>query len=153
MNKPIFAILFVSLALGACSERHENYAHFENIDSKGWAYGKAFEFSTPGVDSLSMHKIDISVRHTAAYPYSNLWLEIILSEGEKQYIDTLEMHLSDTYGRWIGKGFGPTYQMTESLPETYNITDSTKISIRQIMRVDTVREIQQVGITISPAKQ
>lgn len=153
MNKPIFAIILISMALGACSERHECYAHFENIDPDGWPYGKTINFSTPGVDSLTLHKIDISVRHTAAYPYSNLWLEVALSEGENRNVDTLEMHLSDSYGRWTGKGFGPTYQITQSLPDVYRITDSTTVSIRQIMRIDTIKEIQQVGITLSPAKQ
>lgn len=153
MNKWLSATLVLLLALAACSERHDNYARFEDIPPQGWPYGLTIDFNTPGVDSVQAHTIEVSVRHTSSYPFSNLWLEVKVKEGNKFNIDTLEMLLSDSYGRWIGKGFGPTYQMTAPLPDRYFITDSTQVFIRHIMRADTVRGIEQVGITLSPAKQ
>lgn len=74
-----------------------------------------------------------------------------LRNGSRMAKDTIEMQLSDSYGRWKGKGFGSSYQMALPIAKLYKLDDSTHISVRHIMRIDTLQGIRQVGLTINPA--
>lgn len=153
MNKIIqFLILCICFGLtSACSERHDSVSDFRDLSSEGWPYGEEIPFATAGLDTCGWHKLEIAVRHSASYPFTSLWLELILKNGDRMVKDTVEMKLSDSYGRWKGKGFGSTYQMAVPIAKRYKLDDSTRLSLRHIMRTDTLHGIRQVGIVISPA--
>lgn len=68
-------------------------------------------------------------------------------------VDTLNIELADVYGRWHGTGFGPSYQYETPVGVPLPLGDTSRISVRHIMRVDTLVGVEQIGITIAPALQ
>lgn len=145
-------IAMLVLLMGAgCSDRHSRYSDFVRIDSEGWAYGDTVKVRPTRLDSVDMRRLAVAVRHDNDYPYRNLWLEVSYHTGHSTVRDTIELMLADIYGRWLGRGFGPSYQLSQPLQARFRIPDSTEISLRHIMRCDTLRGIEQVGIEVVSA--
>lgn len=150
--QPILLLALITLMLFGCSERHGSFSSFERVDPQGWIYGDTVRILPEKLDSASSRRLSIAVCHTNNYPYRNLWLEVSYrsTDGELYTLkDTVQMVLADIYGRWQGQGFGPSYQMEQQLEPRLYIPDSTLVCVRHIMRVDTLKGIEQVGITIN----
>lgn len=148
---PLFILLaFVLLSLAACGS-DEAYCDFAELPRSGWAYGDTIAFTPTAMpDTLSRGRLVVVVRHTNAYPYSNLWLEVAhtAADGIHTRRDTINCQLADPYGRWRGKGFGTSYQATDTLPLPVVLRQGQPIAIRHIMRVDTLTEIEHLGIIL-----
>ena len=85
-------------------------------------------------------------RHDNDFPYSTLWLETTVEEGDRRLTDTLEIHLADRFGSWRGRGIGASFQMTDTVGRSFVHRSGTKVMVRHIMRTDTLRGLSQVGI-------
>ncbi len=143
--RSIALTILLSLILTACeSVIPERNSSFVNLPDDGWAYGDTVTLSPPpAIGKLTR----LTLRHTDAYPYRNLWLEISQRHADgKSTRDTLNIEMCDVYGQWHGSGFGDSYQITVSVPRPLDTTD---IAVRHIMRLDTLREITQLGIISS----
>lgn len=140
-------------ATSACNDKHSSFSNFKDINESGWCYGDTLQFSPQELDGVKMRKVLLAIRHTNDYPYRNLWIEVNTRTGNIFRRDTLNIELADVYGRWHGKGFGPSYQYEVEVGNPIPVGDTTQVSVSQIMRVDTLRGIEQVGITfITPDK-
>lgn len=117
----------------------------------GWAYGDTLVFAPEGLDSVALRTLSVALRHDNDYPYRNLWLEVTYGTPPLFYRDTVDIELADIYGRWHGKGLGPSYQTSTTIGKAVNLSDSSRVFIRHIMRVDTLHGIRQIGISIEPA--
>jgi len=131
-------------------------AEFHSIATEGWAYGTELEFTptpTPA-DSCGTGRIAIAVRHTNGYLYSNLWLELAtpVPETDSMKLDTVNILLADVYGRWYGRGVGVSYVTIDTLAGKYAYDTGRPARLRHIMRADTLRDIEQVGIILFPDK-
>ncbi|MDE6555401.1 MAG: gliding motility lipoprotein GldH, partial [Duncaniella sp.] len=99
--------------------------------------------------SLSDCTLMLGMRETYAYPYSNLWLEVTYHVDDRHIVrDTVNVTLADIYGRWLGKGFGASYQTEIPLSNRAAIDLTIPVGVRHIMRVDTLRGITEVGIEV-----
>lgn len=139
--------------LTGCGTADMRFSEFADLPESGWVYGDTVDISTSHLDSVSVNRLSVAVRHNDDYLYRNLWLEVSYRDiTGTQHRDTVNLTLADEYGRWKGKGIGATYQCEVSLPYVTNIPDSAQVSLRHIMRVDTLRGIEQVGIAIADYK-
>ncbi|MCM1483961.1 MAG: gliding motility lipoprotein GldH [Muribaculaceae bacterium] len=156
MNRLLPCIVCALMAwccMTGCSERHSGYSSFAETDPHGWAYGDTLTFTASMLDSTHTRQIDAAIRHSGDYMYRNLWLEVSYRSADGiMRRDTVEMVLADMFGRWIGSGFGPSYQMQVPVAKDVPLADSTQIHVRHIMRVDTLQGIQQVGIFVNKAQ-
>lgn len=144
--------LHISL-LTSCGTSDMQFSSFENLPENGWSYGDTVEIATSNIDSASLNRASVAVRHNDQYLYRNLWLEVSYCDiANRLHRDTVNIEMADEYGRWTGKGIGASYQCEANLPHITSIPDSSRVCIRHIMRVDTLRGIEQVGIAISDYK-
>lgn len=92
----------------------------------------------------------LAVRHTNGYPYSNLWLEITIPQADTALVDTVDIRLADPFGQWYGTGIGVSYQRVDTVYPHINILPGAPVTLRHIMRVDTLAEIEQIGLIFTP---
>lgn len=142
----LLAISIISLCLGACAPGHNDYSDFHNIPTAGWAYNDTLTYIPTIGDSIASGMLVVALRHSNDYAYSNLWLEVVYEDATKPRRDTLNIRLADIYGRWHGSGFGARYQIADTLARDVTLTTSRPVRIRHIMRDDTLRGIDQVGV-------
>lgn len=139
----------ILVAMAACDGRIDRYSNFVQLPESGWAYGDTIKFMATGNTLTEATTMSVAVRHNEKFLYRNLWLELSYSDSMGNvYVDSVNLELADAYGRWNGSGIGEAYQCATQLHHKVRVTDSTEISVRHIMRLDTVRGIEQIGVTI-----
>ena len=156
MRPASYAVIAAMTLLAACKEPTPpaEGADFHSIPPEGWAYGSCFEFvpAPEPADNRGTGRMAIAVRHTDAYPYSNLWLELAtpVAGTDSMRLDTVDITLADVYGKWYGRGVGVSFVTVDTLPGTYCYDIDRPARLRNIMRVDTLPEVEQIGLILFP---
>ncbi|MCM1349370.1 MAG: gliding motility lipoprotein GldH [Firmicutes bacterium] len=135
----------------SCSDKHDDFGDFNPLPAAGWAYGDTVSFNVHGLRNLppaGRRSLKIGVRHHNDYAYRNLIMEVTYTDGMRLVRDTVNMELADVYGAWLGSGVGPVYQKEATVNTSAAIPDSSTVSVRHVMRVDTLPGIEQIGIII-----
>ncbi len=143
---PLVLLTFILLCLGACSPGHNDFNSYQTLPTDGWAYGDTVSMLPDTVDSTATGSLQIAIRHDNSYLYRNLWLEVSYVDNGRLCRDTINMELADVYGRWLGKGFGASYQFIATIPHQVTLTKNAEVGVCHIMRVDTLEGIEQVGV-------
>lgn len=154
MNRkaPIIVVI-MAVILSACRMRDNDFSYYTNFDGARWAFTDTLQYVPEMNDSVVEGALLLCVRHSAAYPYSNLWLEVEYATGDSTVrTDTVEMRLSDDFGRWYGKGTGVSYQLADTVYPRFKAIRHRPVKIRNIMRCDTLEDIEQFGIMFQPAR-
>lgn len=152
MMKGIAKYIMVSLMLlplGCSRPGNGSFSSFTSLPESGWVYGDSIEIMAVGLDSVGERKLTIGVCHSDEFLYRNLWLEISYRDRRDSLVrDSINIAMADDHGRWLGKGLGASYQCEVPLPDQADIADSTRIAVRHIMRLDTLRGISKIGIGV-----
>lgn len=156
-RKKLFLVLPFVLLLGGCLESPV-YQKQYSVPGNAWDYGwkPVFEFDI--TDTTSAYNLYFLVRHTEAYPNSNIWMKIHTKEpGDTVFReDRIEVPLAQSDGRWLGKGIGSVWE--QRMPLTRNdapmlLRKKGRYTIRleQNMRTNPLPEVLQVGLRIEKA--
>lgn len=145
--RTLLPLILALLAIG-CTHKSENNAMFTDSVKDGWAYGDTLKFVAPTdtVEQPQCSAAAVAVRHGAAYRYANLWIELTGHGKDTIWVDTLNIKLIDKYGRKLGRGSGVSFIKTDTVHRQYIVSDSTPLLVRHVMRVDTLADIEQIGI-------
>ena len=150
-----FGLLVLFPFLSACDSAkvfEENIALEKHI----WKLENHLQFHTEIEDTLIEMNIIVNIRHTARYPFSNLWLFVNTTNPQgAQSNDTLECVLAAQDGRWLGSGLGDIWDIQIPL-KTQSFTSSGEyvFDIEQAMRygnkarIEQLPEIMSVGLRI-----
>lgn len=145
------AAIFAALLLVGCTggiDKGATASYFGSISNAQWLYSEPVEFEVDSLpDSLCRGRLAISLRHSAVYPYRNIWLEVKQSGVG---CDTFEVMLADPFGRWYGTGMGASLRRTDTVAAHYTLAKGTSLSVRHIMRVDTLDGVEQIGLMLLP---
>lgn len=143
----LLIITLLSLCLGSCLPGHNDYSDYQQLPIGGWPYNDALTFTPAGGDSIAEGTLSIGLRHTNEYPYSNLYLELSYSDtAGARRLDTLNIIMADKYGHWRGKGVGTDFQLIDTVDTHFTRIAGSPIKVRHIMRVDTLRGIDMIGM-------
>lgn len=139
----IIAVVFLVATISCSPNDEPDSARFVSIPTRGWAYDDAisFQVAPDSTEAYSTERL-LAIRHDAAYKYANLWIEIEADCGDTIHTDTMNILLADRYGRPLGRGSGVSFLKIDTLPAH----PARHIYIRHIMRIDTLRGIEQIGI-------
>lgn len=130
----------------------DNYfSAFRTFDSQKWDYREPL---TAHVDTLRdsvcrRGDLILTLRHTNGYEYANIWLELT-SDRDSTLCDTFDIVLADSYGRWRGRGTGPSHQVVDTLRRGMTLHRGETLTLRHVMRADAVAGIEQVGLSYCP---
>jgi gliding motility-associated lipoprotein GldH len=149
MNKLacLFAIATTTLTtLCACSNLGSEHTEWCDIDNPGWRYGQTLTFNADS-DSIAIDRLVVSIRHTNAYEYANLWLELSYASGDTIVADTFNVELADAFGKWHGTGTGISFQQNDTIVPRHRVNLGSPLHLRHVMRVDTLQNIDQIGLS------
>lgn len=144
-----FLLLITSLLLVGC-QGDIVYTAFKTLPNTGWESDSSLCYQPVIVDSILNCQMLITIRHTDAYPYQNLWLFVDIQKDSIPVTrDTIECYMANERGEWLGGGLS-----IHELPLLYNDNyqfariGEYQISITQGMREDTLIGIKEVGVKI-----
>ena len=142
-------ILIVSLLRVGC-QGDIVYTAFNTLPHAGWAADSSLCYQPTIIDSVSDYQMLITIRHTDAYPYQNLWLFVdIEKDSVSLRRDTIECYMANERGEWLGGGLS-IHELPLLYSDSYQFANSGEyhISITQGMREDTLIGIKEVGVKI-----
>lgn len=141
------------LTAQACSPTPEAFSKYDTLDNAEWPYEDTLVF-IPTIAPYAEGELSVGIRHNGSYPYRNLWLEITTPVGSDSITmrDTVAIELADRYGLWRGTGLGALRQLRVPVRQNVRVDSGSHILVRHIMRADTLRDIEQVGIFIEKTK-
>ncbi|MEP7141671.1 MAG: gliding motility lipoprotein GldH [Ferruginibacter sp.] len=153
-KSPFIVLLAATLGLGACSKID---VFEKNIAVPGhlWQYSLQPVFDFTISDTGSLYNLYVVLRHTDAYRYYNIWLNI----GSQAPTDTIryqrfELQLGTDAAGWEGTGMDDIWEIRKSIlgPFKFNRTGSYKFSVAQVMRENPLPEIISVGVRVEKIK-
>lgn len=140
--------------MGACQHKASPaYVEFlAPADPSAWNPLEELVFSpglSGGLDSLS-HTLWLTVRHTDAYPSTDLKLIVEMTRNDVPYPpDTLTLKLCDPDGRWLGKGTRGVFTISHPIESPFNGSGKYIVAIRPDSRAP-VEGISAIGIIVYP---
>ncbi len=158
-NKTVAAVAVTILAVSCSIDGHHGngddnfFSAFATFPGAEWQYAAPQDFVVDTLrDSVCPSgTLLLTLRHTDAYEYSNIWLEVVYDMDDTTAVaDTVNIILADNFGHWRGRGAGASFQVTDTLRRRMPLRRHQHIGLRHIMRTDTLDDIEQAGITYLP---
>jgi len=153
--KQIFIALIVStLAFTGCMES-PYFQKDVTIPGYQWQYSYQPIFKVDVKDTAASYNLYFIVRHTEAYPFSNIWMWIYTKEpGDTAFKKSrIEIPLAEKSGKWLGRGMGEIWEQRMPItrndaPMIFTKPGTYEIKFEQNMRVNPLPEILQVGLRV-----
>ena len=150
----IFSLFFVIATLVSCSDKSE-YVELQSVNGS-WDKNAEQKFNFNITDNQQPRNIIFVVRNNNDYPYSNIRLivDFLNVKTKAKQTDTLNYILAEPNGAWLGKGFGDTKEILFQYKVKYKFPNAGEysIGIKQAMRQDKLRGIEDIGVKINTAK-
>ncbi|MGX5818077.1 gliding motility lipoprotein GldH [Chitinophaga lutea] len=165
MKLPFTCALLALLAFACKPPRMDTFEKNRNIAHSQWNVADTlpFEVQLSPEDTGYYYNLYVNVRHTDAYPYSNLWIIIhTAGPGDSTTVARrVELPLADSYGKWMGSGVnGRVASGTDDIYEHRIPIQQNAILPRagayrfvfeQNMRQNPLPEILSMGLRIEKA--
>lgn len=154
---PLFCWIFITGSLLWTSCKPIDLYEY-NVPIPGYRWKK--EFSANGSfevkDTSSAYQISIVLRHTDAYAYNNIWLDMALQlPGDSMYHQKINLSLANDAQGWEGSGMNDIWEVRKQLnaePRRFRKAGKYYFSIRQIMRDDPLPQVMSVGLRVEKAQ-
>lgn len=150
-GKLISWLFLFGVALGSCQQRavFEKNARLQNQE---WKTAEQPSFRFQIEDTASLYNIFIVVRHTEAYRYNNLWVNIhTKAPGDSiAQMQALDLQLATTEKGWLAAGMDDIYEhriRISAAPVALKAGEYA-FSLEQIMREDPLENVLNVGIRV-----
>lgn len=125
------------------------------IPKHEWDYSFQPEIKFTITDTVSPYNVFVTLRHTDAYAYKNIWLYISTQQPGNNTVqkERFEFILQNQNGEWLGTGMSDIWEVRLPLFETIRFTKQGNYTIRlqQTMRDNPLLHIMNAGIRIEKA--
>lgn len=130
----------------------------KNVSIPGHAWSGSFK---PQVtfeisDTISLYNIYVVIRHTDAYRYNNIWMNVYTQvPGDSVRKERLDLRLATDDKGWLGSGMDdifehriPITREPVALPRTGQYT----FTLEHIMREEPLQHMMNAGIRVEKVK-
>ncbi|MBE7171391.1 MAG: gliding motility lipoprotein GldH [Williamsia sp.] len=108
-------------------------------------------------DTLSQYNLFVVIRHSDAYNFSNIWMNVFTqAPGDSTKKQLLNLQLADNKQGWLGSGMDDIFEQRIPItasPVRFGKPGEYKFSFEQIMREDPLEHVLNVGLRIERVKQ
>ena len=106
-------------------------------------------------DAQALYQASLILRHTDAYPFNNIWLDVQIEAPDTLYSFRTEQILGNNEQGWLGTGLNDVYEhripLNNELAKagvSFRRSGNYTFRLKQIMREDPLPAILQAGIRI-----
>ncbi len=150
------SFILASLLFSSCTTM-DAFEKNAEIPQHQWSYSLQPEINFTITDTVSPYDVFVTLRHTDAYAYKNIWLYISTRQpGDSTFQkERFELTLQNQNGEWIGTGMSDIWEVRYPLFNDLRFTKQGTYTIRlqQTMRDNPLLHIMNAGIRIEKAKQ
>ena len=143
--------VFCCLLLNACTQI-EVFEKNTSIPKYEWQSSFSAKGNFLITDTVAAYSIYLVLRHTDAYQYNNIWLNIGLQPpGDSLHTQKINLKLGDDANGWEGAGMNDIWEVRKLLngaPRRFKQPGNYHFNISQIMRDNPLLHIMSVGLRI-----
>ena len=154
INSKINFLLFLFMACFSIVSCDENrvFDEYQSLEKQVWNKENELQFTFTLKDTVQSHDLFLNIRNNKEYAYSNLFVITSMRFPDGNVIiDTLEYDMTDSYGRFLGKGSSDVTENKLFYKEniTFPASGTYTFKVRQAMRKnEEVAGIQELeGVT------
>lgn len=107
-------------------------------------------------DTVAAYSIYLVLRHTDAYLYNNIWLNVGLQPpGDSLHVQKVNLQLGNDATGWEGAGMNDIWEVRKLLngqPRRFKQPGRYHFTIAQIMRDDPLLHVMSVGLRLEKKK-
>lgn len=149
---PCLLVLFVGML--SCRPSPQFQQHY-NIPDGQWSSAFQLNFQFNISDTAAAYQLFLLIRHTDAYPFSNLWMTMEsrgpVDSGFKKL--RVEVPLAATSGQWLGRGMGEIWEQrvpinSLQMPAFFPKAGLYTLRLTQDMRRDPLPEVLTIGLRV-----
>lgn len=149
-------VFFVTvLFLSACA-RIDVYEKNVSIPKYQWQYNYQPNFEFVITDTVSSYMIYIVVRHTDAYRYNNIWMNVgIKNPGDSVRTQRFELQLGSDAKGWEGVGMDDIWEVRKPITRgavKFNKPGNYIFTLAQTMRENPLPNVMSAGIRVEKVK-
>lgn len=154
--KKIFLCLFVTSTI--CFSSCRQIDVFEkNVPIPRYEWNSSFgaDGSFIITDTLASYNLSIVLRHTDAYAYNNIWLNVgMQAPGDTMNFQKIDLSLGSDATGWEGTGMNDIWEVRKILngrPRRFIKAGEYRFRIHHIMRDEPLRHVMSVGLRVEKA--
>jgi len=158
INQLGFLFIFIlssSIWLTACTQL-DVFEKNKPIPNNQWQYSfqPAFDFVIK--DTTASYNVLIVLRHTDAYRYNNIWLNVgTQSPKDSMRYQKFELQLGTDAQGWEGTGMDDIWELRKLItngPVKFNKAGNYHFSVAHIMRENPLPNVMDVGIRVEKVR-
>lgn len=145
----------VYIFIGSCTQI-EIFEKDTAIPKNEWQQNLVAKGDFVITDTVSAYSIYLVLRHTDAYQYNNIWLNIGLQPpGDSLHHQNINIKLGNDAEGWEGTGMNDIWDIRKLLngaPRRFKQPGKYSFTISQIMRDNPLPHMMSVGLRIEKNK-
>ncbi len=149
LSRVMSAMLSLAMISG-CTEidLHENHTRIPGFK---WQHSFPAKGNFIITDTSASYNIYIVLRHTDAYKYSNIWLNLgFRNPGDSTYFRKINLELATDAGGWEGSGMNDIWEVRKLIGNMYHFSKPGEYhyEMNQIMRDNPLPGIMSAGLRV-----
>lgn len=147
-------ILLLVVAMMASCNTIDIYERTKLFATQNWKAADKPTFIFEIKDTTSLYNIYIVFRHTDAYNYNNLWLNVTtIPPGDTATVRQLDLRLADNKNGWLGSGMDDIFEHRIKITRGPVTLKQGKYSftLQHIMREEPLQHVLNAGIRVEKA--
>ncbi|MBZ5857898.1 gliding motility lipoprotein GldH [Flavihumibacter profundi] len=152
--KLIILLAFGVMPFAAC-EKVDVFERNIPLQDQHWHSSVKPEISFTISDAASRYNIFVVIRHSDAYRYNNLWVNIYTQAPGDSIVkpQALDLQLASNEKGWLGSGMDDIYEHRIKISQSpVSLKAGTyRFQLEQIMRDDPLENILNIGIRVERA--
>jgi gliding motility-associated lipoprotein GldH len=148
----IFVFCLLTFALVSCLPA-PYYQKEEAIPQNEWNYNFKPKFTFDITDTTVAYQPIFIIRHTQAYPYSNIWMWLSVRTPDSVVRkERVNIVLAEPTGKWLGRGMGEIYEQRMRIRFSdsikFNHAGTYQVTMEQNMRINPLPDVLHVGFRL-----
>lgn len=146
-------ILFL-LVFASCNTI-DLYEKTKAFPSHEWKGSDKPSFTFEITDTISSYHIFLVFRHTDAYNYNNIWMNVTtVPPGDTATTQPLDLRLADNKNGWLGSGMDDIFEHRIKITRAPLKLKSGKynFTLQHIMREEPLQHVMNAGIRVEKIK-
>ncbi len=154
----LFMLLLAGMIFSCTScKKLEVYEKNVSIPSYQWKYNFVPGFDFEITDTAAQYNLHVVLRHTDAYRYNNIWLNIngTLQKDTLVKIPHIELPLGNDEKGWEGTGMNDIWEVRKAItkgPVQFKKAGLYHFTIAQVMREDPLSNVMSIGLRVEKVR-
>ncbi len=149
------AMAFFMMCIASC-HKLDVYEKNTVMPVYAWSWSFKPEYNFEITDTVSSYNMMVVLRHTDAYAYNNIWINIGTKfPGDSMRYQRFDLQLgSDAHG-WEGNGMDDIWELRKPItngPVKFKKTGVYTFSLAQIMRQNPLEHVVSAGIRVEKVR-